>query len=487
MSIPTIQSLAAQFLALIEGALNLTTPLGNKAYNRVLSVNQAMIAGGLYRFGDDRSRANLAQTAVGSDLDTIGAEYGIYRAQALPAILAVNLPAADGTIISVGAAFIGPNGLQYQSMASVTAPSGATGSGANLSLQCLTSGSIGNLGNATTLALMQPIAGVTNPATIISTTQLGADQQTDASYRVPILAKMRAYGGGGNAADYRTWALSVPGVVNAFPYAGLPYYGALASANAYAAQVIQVMGSPTSGTFTLTYNGQTSASLPYNATSGQVATALQALSGAAAASASLLSTGGILVTGLTAAAPIALGTNSLAGGSSPTVYVTPNAPPARSVYVQSANDPNGIASAGILALVTAAIQKNAAGLANQPLGLTMDSLYVVPIICTLFYVQITSLTVPSGQIGTVQTAVLAAVQDYFAGIFPYCDGVDPPFTRNDLITQTSLGAAVQAVLNAYGASCQAVGFGTSPGAFLSTYQLGQGECAAMASGGLSWL
>jgi hypothetical protein len=117
----------------------------------------------------------------------------------------------------------------------------------------------------------------------------------------------------------------------------------------------------------------------------------------------------------------------------------------------------------------------------------MDSLYVVPIIRTKFYVQVTSLTVPSGQTGTVQAAVLAAAQAYFLGLAPYCDGVDPPFTRNDLITQPSLGAAVQAVLDAYGASCQAVGFGGSAGAFLSTYQLGQGECAALASGGLSWL
>ena len=489
MSIPTIASLAAQFLAAIEGALNLKTPLGNRAYNRVLAGAQAMQAGGLYRYGTDRSLANLALTATGADLDAIGAEYGISRAQGVPAVLSVNLPATDGTVIPLGTAFVGPNGLSYQSQAAVTAPSGAPGTGAVLSLSCAASGSLGNLGNGSTLALLQPLAGATSPATVLSTTTVGADTQSDDDYRIPILAKERAYGGGGNAADYRTWALAAAGVVEAYPYAGLPYYGALSSANEYAAQDVLIKGAPASGTFTLTYNGQTTGTLPYNATAAQVATALQALTGAAAVTASLLSGGAILVTGFTAYAPVALGTNSLGGGSSPTVYVYPNAPPARTVYVQCAVALNadGIAPAGVLAAALAAIQYGATGLANQPLGLSMDSLYVVPIIRTKFYVQITSLSVPSGQVGTVQAAVLAAVAAFFLGLFPYCDGVDPPFTRNDLVTQPSLGAAVQAVLNAYGASCQAVGFGTAAGAYLSTYQLGQGELAALASGGLTWL
>ncbi len=489
MTIPTILQLAAQFLASIESWLGQNTPLGNKAYNRVIATAQAMQAGGLYRYGADRSLANLAQTAIGSDLDTIGSEYGIYRNQAKPIIVTVNLPASDGTDIPLGTTFLGSNNLQYQSQADVVAPSGSPGSGAALSLQCLTSGSMGNLGLGATLNLLQPIAGVMSPATITAVTQNGTDTDTDEIFRVPVLAKERAYGGGGNAADYRTWALGVPGVAGAFPYAGLPYYGSLAAANAYAAQVISIQGLPTAGTFTLTYNGQVTGTLPFNATAAQVATALQALTGAAAVTTSLLSSGGILVTGFTVYAPLVLGTNSLTGGTSPTVYITPNGPPARSVYVQCTADldPYGVAPAGLLASVLAAIQYNAAGQSNQPLGLDAASLYVVPILSTQFYVQITSLTVPSGQVGSVQAAVSTAIASYFANLTPYCDGVDPPFTRNDLITQPSIGAAVQAVLDAYGASCQVVAFGTSPGAFLSTYQLGQGECAALAPGGVTWL
>jgi hypothetical protein len=43
-------------------------------------------------------------------------------------------------------------------------------------------------------------------------------------------------------------------------------------------QSVTITGSPTGGTFTLTYSGQTTAAIPYNATAAQVQTALEALS-----------------------------------------------------------------------------------------------------------------------------------------------------------------------------------------------------------------
>ncbi|WHT21016.1 hypothetical protein N8J89_08095 [Crossiella sp. CA-258035] len=43
-------------------------------------------------------------------------------------------------------------------------------------------------------------------------------------------------------------------------------------------QSVTITGSPTGGTFTLTWSGQTTAAIPYNATAAQVQSALQALS-----------------------------------------------------------------------------------------------------------------------------------------------------------------------------------------------------------------
>jgi hypothetical protein len=96
-------------------------------------------------------------------------------------------------------------------------------------------------------------------------------------------------------------------------------------------QTVAITGSPTGGTFTLTFAAQTTAALNWNATAAQVQTALQALSSINANNA--LVTGGpgpgtafavefTGTLGFAGQALITLGTNSLTGGSSPSVSIT---------------------------------------------------------------------------------------------------------------------------------------------------------------------
>ncbi|MFK8851245.1 hypothetical protein [Streptomyces sp. Ac-502] len=97
------------------------------------------------------------------------------------------------------------------------------------------------------------------------------------------------------------------------------------------AQTVTVTGSPTGGTYTMTFNSQTTASIPYNATAAQVKAALEALSN--------INPGDVLVTGGPhPATPVVvtfagqyLGDNvaqmtasatNLTGGTSPAVTVT---------------------------------------------------------------------------------------------------------------------------------------------------------------------
>lgn len=109
-------------------------------------------------------------------------------------------------------------------------------------------------------------------------------------------------------------------------------------------QRVAITGTPTGGTFTLTFNGQTTAAIAYNATATTVQTALRALSG--------IGSTGVTVTGgpgpgtawvVTFAGSLAFtdvaqmtATSSLTGGTSPTVAVTTttpgeNASPAKTV------------------------------------------------------------------------------------------------------------------------------------------------------------
>ncbi|MGB3443883.1 MAG: hypothetical protein WBA97_34530 [Actinophytocola sp.] len=95
-------------------------------------------------------------------------------------------------------------------------------------------------------------------------------------------------------------------------------------------QSVTVTGTPTGGTFTLTWSGQTTAAIPYNATAAQVLAALQALSnigdndvavtgGPAPGSAFAVTFKGVL--GGTDVAAMTASGAGLTGGSSPNVTI----------------------------------------------------------------------------------------------------------------------------------------------------------------------
>jgi hypothetical protein len=90
-------------------------------------------------------------------------------------------------------------------------------------------------------------------------------------------------------------------------------------------QTVTVTGSPTGGTFTLTYSGQTTAGIAYNATAAAVRTALEALSNIAVGDVTVTgSAGGPYTVTFTAGGDVAQMTASgasLTGGSSPGVTV----------------------------------------------------------------------------------------------------------------------------------------------------------------------
>jgi len=100
------------------------------------------------------------------------------------------------------------------------------------------------------------------------------------------------------------------------------------------AQTITVTGTPTGGTYNLTYDGDTTAAIPYNATATQVANALAALDTLDAGDIAV--TGGphpgtpIVVTFDISAGDVALmtATPTLTGGTSPAVTVTTSTPSA---------------------------------------------------------------------------------------------------------------------------------------------------------------
>ena len=220
MSIPTTKEIADQNIANFEAKLGQTVPLNEKAFLRVLAVNEAVLFTSLYKFSLDRLKQNLISTANGDGLDILGNEYGIVRKVAVAAGLQITVPGTAGTVIPATVDFIGDsNGIRYSVDASATV---AVSGLATVDITARETGDTGNLSIGDTLTIGTQVAGVTTTGTVTVVTTTGTDREGDDDYRVRIFDVVRAPGGGGNAADYRNWAQEVSGVKRAFPYAGLP-------------------------------------------------------------------------------------------------------------------------------------------------------------------------------------------------------------------------------------------------------------------------
>jgi len=59
------------------------------------------------------------------------------------------------------------------------------------------------------------------------------------------------------------------------------------------------------------------------------------------------------------------------------------------------------------------------------------------------------------------------------------EGVDPPATQDNTITDLTLSQIVQDVLNRYGGSASGIGLFITAGIFIPSYILGQGELSKL--------
>lgn len=222
LTIPTVQEISDQNISRFEAALGQSVPLNEKAFLRVLSAIEALVASGLYKYAAERARQNLAISADGDWLDLIGNEFSTPRKLAESTVLTITLPATTGTTIPATASFIGAsNGVRYFADAAVIAAAGV----ATISVTAESPGTLGNLAVSDTLTIVSQVAGAEQTATVTSVDTTGADRETDTVYRPRVLFAIRATTGGANATDHKIWAEEVAGVTRAFPFAGKPVGG----------------------------------------------------------------------------------------------------------------------------------------------------------------------------------------------------------------------------------------------------------------------
>jgi hypothetical protein len=457
-TIPTTKELAAQFLAAIESQLNQTTPPVARAFNRVLSAVLGLFGSGVHKHVADRALQCLALTATREGLDLIGANYGVARKAAVATVLEVTLPATAGTLIPSGTVFTSDDtGETYTTLADVTADAFGV---ALLSVVAATVGESGNLSVGDALSIGTQIAGADSTGYVTDTVAtdglvvIGLDAETDATYRRRVLTRIRAAGGGGNAADYRTWGEAVDDVARVFPYSGKPV-----TFTATGNWDFDDGGG--AGPYTITYAGEDPA-FDFEAL-GFHQFGTVTVAGSAGNNGSF---GIVTVTTdvLTVLGPLV---NALAD---PATLINESLPGDRVVYVESASKPTACPSGTLDAVRAALLTDPETGLSRMPLGLVEERLYVESAIPVSLGVEITGLDVDPSIDAEVKAKILAAVTDYFARCSCFVGGLDYAGDRTDTISAATLGAVIQGVLRRYGAAIESVTMDAG-----DIYQLGEGE------------
>lgn len=162
----------------------------------------------------------LPDSAAGAWLDRIGEVYGVERRGATPARKADALRvfgAAGGGAVVVGDLLTHASGLQFQVNEAAAVP--AAPGFVDVDVVGVDTGSQTKLQAEQTLTFNSAPSGVEAEAELqLDLDEDGQDSESDGEYRVRILEQIAQPAMGGNALDYRKWALEVDGIASAYPY-----------------------------------------------------------------------------------------------------------------------------------------------------------------------------------------------------------------------------------------------------------------------------
>lgn len=219
LNVSTTKEIIAIILGRLETAIGQTAPASEKSFLRVLSTSLALMVTSLTKFAVERTRQNLAETATGKDLDDLGTNYGVTRRAGVAATVTLTTTGTNGVDVTPLLTYVSDfSGVRYVPTETVTVAGGV----ASFDAQAEITGEDSNLTAGDTLTIESQVAGLSAASAYSATVTTGTDREDDTDYRRRVLTEIRTVGGGGNSADYRTWAEEVSDVQAAFPYSGRP-------------------------------------------------------------------------------------------------------------------------------------------------------------------------------------------------------------------------------------------------------------------------
>lgn len=235
---PTTDEIYLLIIADLESALNQTIPLLPKSFLRVLAKTLAGVFITLYKYGGFTFLQLFPQTASFEDTLVNGIVINPLRAwgelvgvgdpvAATNAELLVDITVENqvGTL-PTGTQLVGEtNGVTYITLGgvllnaptvqvTVKAVADQQGNGG--------AGTIGNLDPGAIVSFANPLANVARDTVVDSQVVTGANEESEAAYRQRVIDRFQKRPQGGAYADYEAWGEEVAGIINVYPYTGLP-------------------------------------------------------------------------------------------------------------------------------------------------------------------------------------------------------------------------------------------------------------------------
>lgn len=152
----------------------------------------------------------FVETATGSDLDKVGADYGVARRQSSASIVFLEITGVQGATVNQNIKATYNNLVFTVQEYKVIGSSGSV----TVKAQCDMAGSIGNVAANTITEFVGTYSGLTsvnNPLPAYD----GFDTETDSDYRARIKLYLAEDAVNCNEAQYKLWALEVTGVKTA--------------------------------------------------------------------------------------------------------------------------------------------------------------------------------------------------------------------------------------------------------------------------------
>lgn len=190
------------------------SPFLRRRLMAVLARMEAGVAHGLYGYLDWLALQIMPDTAEVEHLNRWASIWGIYRKPATFASGYAIFAGQSGAVIPAACVLQSLNNVQYKTLEDVSLANGT----ARVAVQAVETGTAGNAPAGSPLQLTAPVLGVDVQGQSAEGLSGGTEEESDASLRIRLLARIRTQPSGGAAQDYVAWALAVPGVTRAWCY-----------------------------------------------------------------------------------------------------------------------------------------------------------------------------------------------------------------------------------------------------------------------------